>query len=100
MGQTRAAGYPLSTSLRHTILEKVDSIAGIEVVAMARYSTAPEAGAQIILVSEVPVPLGFVDYIEAAVRSVTGNHAGVRVTILQAAKGATPEPAEIDEIDG
>jgi len=99
-GQTRPAGYPLSTSLRHTILEKVDSIAGIEVVAMARYSTAPEAGAQIILVSEVPVPLGFVDYIEAAVRSVTGNHAGVRVTILQAAKGATPEPAEIDEIDG
>ncbi len=95
-GQVRPASYPLSTTVRDIILEKVDSEPGIEVVAMARYATAPEAGAQVILVSQVPVPLGFTEYIEAAFHSVAGTEIPVRVTILQAAPGSIVEAPEID----
>lgn len=96
-GQVRPASYPLSTEVRNTILEKVNSEPGIEVIAMARYATAPEAGAQVILASKVPVPHGFVDYIEGAIRAVAGPEAVVRVTILQAAPGADLEAPRIDE---
>jgi len=99
-GQVRAASYPLPADVRDIILEKVDSEPGIEVVAMARYATAPEAGAQVILASEVPVPHGFVDYIEGAIRSVSGPDAIVRVTILQAAAGAALEAPKIEEEEG
>lgn len=99
-GQIRAASYPLPTEVRDVILEKVDSEPGIEVVAMARYATAPEAGAQVILAAEVPVPHGFVDYIEGAIRSVSGPDAVVRVTILQAAAGAALEAPKIEEEEG
>jgi uncharacterized hydrophobic protein (TIGR00271 family) len=96
LGQVRAASYPLSAEVRDIILERVDSEPGIEVVAMARYATAPEAGAQVILASSVAVPHGFVDYIEGAIRSVAGPDATVRVTILQAAKGADLEAPKIE----
>jgi len=66
------------------------------VIAMARYATAPEAGAQVILASKGRVPLGFVEFIEGAVRSVVGKTATVRVTILQAAAGAELEAPKID----
>lgn len=95
-GQVRPASYPLSTEVRDVILEKVDSEPGIEVVAMARYATAPEAGAQVILASQVPVPHGFVEYIEGAIRSVAGPDAIVRVTVLQAAPGVELEAPRIE----
>jgi hypothetical protein len=95
----RPATYPLSTELRDAILERVNSEAGIEIIAMARYATSPEAGAQVLLAAEVPVPLGFVEYIEGAVRSVMGRSARVRVTILQAAPGANLEAPKIDAED-
>jgi len=94
------ASYPLPTEVRDVILEKVDSEPGIEVVAMARYATAPEAGAQVILAAEVPVPHGFVDYIEGTIRSVSGPDAIVRVTILQAAAGVALEAPKIEEEEG
>jgi len=94
------ASYPLPTEVRDVILEKVDSEPGIEVVAMARYATAPEAGAQVILTAEVPVPHGFVDYIEGTIRSVSGPDAIVRVTILQAAAGVALEAPKIEEEEG
>lgn len=99
-GQVRPATYPLPTTMRDIILEKVESEPGIEVIAMARYASSPEAGAQVILASQVPVPLGFVEYIESAVRSVAGSQSTVRVTILQAAPGATLEAPKIDEEGG
>ena len=99
-GQVRPASYPLPTAMRDIILEKVESEPGIEVVAMARYATSPEAGAQVILASQVPVPLGFVEYIESAVRSVAGSQSTVRVTILQAAPGAALEAPKIDDEGG
>jgi hypothetical protein len=46
------------------------------------------------------VPHGFVDYIEGAIRSVSGPDAIVRVTILQAAAGAALEAPEIEEEEG
>ena len=97
IGQVRPASYPLSTELRNVILARVDAEPGIEVIAMARYATSPEAGAQIILASVGQVPHGFVEYIEGAVRSVVGTDAAVRVTILQAARGADLEAPEIDD---
>jgi hypothetical protein len=99
-GQVRPASYPLSTNVRNVILERVDSEPGIEMIAMARYATAPEAGAQVILAAEVPVPHGFVEYIEGAIRSVAGPDAIVRVTILQAARGAALEAPKIEDEEG
>jgi uncharacterized hydrophobic protein (TIGR00271 family) len=99
-GQVRPASYPLSTNVRNVILERVDSEPGIEMIAMARYATAPEAGAQVILAAEVPVPHGFVEYIEGAIRSVAGPDAIVRVTILQAARGAVLEAPKIEDEEG
>ena len=96
-GQVRPATYPLPTSVRSIILEQVDSEPGIEVIAMARYATAPEAGAQVILASEGPVPYGFIEYIEEAIHSVAGADATVRITILQAAPGAPLEAPKIDD---
>ncbi len=97
VGQVRPATYPLPPSVRHIILDKVDSEPGIEVIAMARYATAPEAGAQVILAAEGSVPYGFVEFIEEAIRSVTGADATVRITILQAAPGAPLEAPKIDD---
>lgn len=96
-GQVRPATYPLPTAVRDVILEKVDSEPGIEMLAMGRYATAPEAGAQVMLVSQIQVPFGFVEYIESAIRSVAGNDTVVRVTILQAAPGAPLEAPAIEE---
>ena len=95
--ELRKPAATLEGGVRDVILQKVDSEPGIEVVAMGRYATAPEAGAQVILASEVPVPLGFVDYIEGAIRSVSGPASVVRVTILQAAPGANLEAPQIEE---
>ncbi len=64
---------------------------------MAHYATSPEAGAQILLASEVPIPHGFVEYIEGAVHSIVGTDAAVRVTILQAARGADLEAPKMDD---
>jgi uncharacterized hydrophobic protein (TIGR00271 family) len=99
VGQVRPASYPLSTEARSVILDRVESEPGIEVVAMGRYATAPEAGAQVILAAEVPVPLGFVEYVEGAIRSVMGAGTPVRVTILQAARGADLEAPQIEDDD-
>ena len=96
LSQVRPASYPLSTEVRNIILDKVDSEPGIEVIAMVCYPTAPKTGAQVFLSSGIPVPRGFVDYIESAVRSVSGPDAIVRVTIVHAPPGADRDAPKIE----
>lgn len=91
----RPVGYELSTDVRNAVRARLESQPGIAVIFMGRYSTAPQAGAQVILAVDVPVPHGFVANIESAVRSRMGAQAPVRVVVLQAAPDVPLESAAI-----
>ena len=92
-GQLRPVGYPLAIDVRKVVRERVDAQPGVAIVFMGRYSTAPQAGAQIILAAADPLPRDFIPDLESAIRSHMGDHAPVRVVVLQAAHGVPLEPA-------
>jgi uncharacterized hydrophobic protein (TIGR00271 family) len=97
LGQMRPVGYPLSTEVRNAVLDRIESVPGIVMIFMGRYSTAPEAGAQVLLAADVPVPDGFIEKIQGAIRSKMGQGTPVRVIIVQGAHGARLQDAAIIE---
>ena len=94
-GQMRPVGYPLAIDVRNIVREHVASQPGVAIIFMGRYSTAPQAGAQIILAADKPLPRDFVANMESAIRVRMGSHAPIRVVVLQAAHGVPLESAAI-----
>ncbi len=72
-GQIRPALHPVPTLIRNVVIDRVNMEPGIEIIAVARYANTPEAGTQVILASQVPVPVGFILDIKPAIHEIMGK---------------------------
>lgn len=97
-GQNRSAFLPIPTPALIPVLNMLDEEVGIELFSARRSALLPEAGAQIYLATDRPVPDGLVPDIEKAVQEVMGRDMPVRVIAFQVAQGSPLEPAISEEL--
>ena len=97
-GQNRSAFLAIPSEAEEAVLDLLDEEVGIELFSARRSALMLEAGPQIYLATDRPVPDGLVADIRRAVQKVMGDDIPVRVIAFLIAQGSPLEPVVPEEI--